>query len=371
MNSTNSMNLMNLISFELLTFQLKSVQCSHKICMINMPVEIFSRAITEENMEKDQRTGETAQKQVPKKDFKKISKKGPKEKLEKKIFKKALKKEENFINPMDFWDMDLDDGNVSDSSGKKVSAKKHQQGLCVIGTDTGVGKTIAICALGTLLKDKGLDIAAMKPIECGGHDSHLFGDTFDMKNSAGAVSTYSFKDRASPYFVFKKQNEKFDPKKIIAQYRQLNRDHDLTFVEGAGGLLDPITEKYTTADLIKDLGLHVVVVAPLKGGVLNHLMMIADRARASGVTIQGVLFTQAGGVVPNAFFMENMKAVRELMDLPVIGFVPFLEKGSSEEILERCHKKVSFKVLLNFSVETEKRFLPPPKKTRRRTGPRG
>lgn len=323
----------------------------------------------QENKRMPQKAPERQKKQPVKKNFKKkFFKKTP--------HKKVIKKEEDYINPMDFWDMDLDEGTESEVSSEKTSVekpavKKHQQGLYVIGTDSGIGKTIAICALGTMLKNKGVDVSAMKPIECGGQDSRLFVDTFDMKDPADAVSVYSFKDKVSPYFSFKKQKKEFDPKKIIEQYSRLKDAHDLTFVEGAGGLLDPITDKYTAADLIKELGLHVVIVAPLKDGVLNHLMMIAAHAKTLGIAIQGILFTQAEGVVPNAFFIENMKAVREMMDVPVIGFVPFLEKGSPEEILEKCDKKISFKVLLSFSVEAEKKPVPPEKNVCRRTRSRG
>ncbi len=50
--------------------------------------------------------------------------------------------------------MDLDDNSTSEASIQKTPSKKHQQGLFVIGTDIGVGKTIAVCALGTFVKGK-------------------------------------------------------------------------------------------------------------------------------------------------------------------------------------------------------------------------
>ncbi len=79
-------------------------------------------------------------------------------------------------------------------------------------------------------------------------------------------------------------------------------------------------------------------------------MLIANQAKESGITIQGVLFTQSTKVIPKEIFMEHMQAVRDIMDLPVIGFVPFFKQRIFRgDFWKKDTKKVSFKVLLNFS----------------------
>jgi len=263
--------------------------------------------------------------------------------------RKKPQETEEFISPLDFLDLESDG---SQPGTEAADASRHHQGIFIIGTDTGVGKTVAVCALGALLKQRGLQAGVMKPIDCGAEDMKVFQDACHAGTFSSAGCVYSFREKISPYFAFKKNHAVFDMEKTVQVCRQAVEENDVTLIEGPGGLCDPLTEKQTVADLIKALGLKVVVAAPLRRGTLNHLAMLAGQARACGVEIQGVLLTETQRSIPKAYFLAKIQAVREVAGLAVLGIIPFLEKGTPEEVLERCHQKVSFKLLLNLPENT-------------------
>ena len=260
------------------------------------------------------------------------------------------KDQEDFINPMDFWDVDAADIQTQSSRPRTPAPDIKPEGLFVVGTDFGAGKTISICVLGTVLQHKQIKTAAFKPVECGGQDNHVFIEAFQTADFLPEKDVYFFKDQEPPYFVFKKNKADIDLKKIGNLYQKMKKEHTVTFVEAPGGLMEPLSEKYTTTDLIKHLKLDVVIVAPLKKGSLNHVMMTVSHLRQKRIHVRGVLFTQAQSGISKEYFLANVQAVQDLAGVPVIGVVPFLEKGSPEEILQKCDRKISFKVLLGLSL---------------------
>ncbi len=265
-----------------------------------------------------------------------------------------VKQQDDFISPLDFIGLEEDLEGEPDVLTQTAStdAGKEHQGLFVIGTDVGVGKTVAICVLGALLKEKNVNAGAIKPIDCGSQDVQTLREFFPAAEGDASVELYAFHEKLTPYFAFQKSQTIFDMTKTVAACRQAIEEHDMTLVEGPGGLLDPISDQHTTADVIKQLGFPVVVVAPLKRGTMNHLMMIARQAKSDGITIRGVLLTEADRSKPQAYFLAKMKAVQELVHIPVLGIIPFLEKGLQDDILEKCRQKVSFKVLMGQEATT-------------------
>lgn len=299
-------------------------------------------------MEKEQKTSEHKDHGFRSKGAKRVFRK-PRNKNS--VKKSSLSKsgdEQDFINPMDFWDMDVDNVSI-EAMRKEPQHQIKQKGFAVVGTDQGVGKTIAICSLGALLKEQGVEAAAFKPIQCGGEDNHIFSGSFGIEEMLIHDGVYSFEDKEAPYFSLQKSQKKFDPKEIQALYQKISGDHAVTFIELPGGILDPITQSKTAADLINYLKLDMIVVAPLRPGVLNHLQMIVQAAQEKKLKIQGVLFTAYKKDVTKEQFLQHVHAARELMGLPVIGLIPLLEQGSHEEIIQKCHRKISFKTLLGFS----------------------
>ena len=63
-------------------------------------------------------------------------------------------------------------------------------------------------------------------------------------------------------------------------------------MEGAGGLMVPLTNGYYNADLIADLKAQVIIVARLGLGTINHTLLTINEAKRRGLKIKGLIFCQ-------------------------------------------------------------------------------
>lgn len=146
--------------------------------------------------------------------------------------------------------------------------------VVVTGTDTGVGKTIVTAAIAAAATAAGRSVAVVKPAQTGTAE----GDEPDAATVARLAEPVtvrtlaSFPDPLAPLAAARVAGE--DPlTAVMAQLalRTIVEDHDLTLIEGAGGLLVPMGEGgWTILDLAAALGATVVVVARPGLGTLNH-----------------------------------------------------------------------------------------------------
>ena len=92
-------------------------------------------------------------------------------------------------------------------------------------------------------------------------------------------------------------------------------------VEGAGGLLVPLTKDYFISDLAADLGLPLVIVADVGLGAINHTLLTIEHAKNKGLKIAGLIFNTRGprpGVVEST----NPGIIKSISNIPVLGVVP-------------------------------------------------
>ena len=133
------------------------------------------------------------------------------------------------------------------------------RGLFVTGTDTGAGKTVVACAVVRGLRDRGLDVGVMKPIETGVDPNTGPLDANALRAAAGEpdpldrVCPLQFALPAAPNVAAASEGRGVDLARVHRVYEELALQHDWMVVEGAGGLLVPTTDDATMADLARDL----------------------------------------------------------------------------------------------------------------------
>ena len=163
----------------------------------------------------------------------------------------------------------------------------------VTGTDTGVGKTVVTCALAAALVRRGLRVAAMKPVETGVAPDDPSRDGARLRarrrRRAAAVAITapitlpaSRARRSSPRAA---PAERSTSTRSTRRVRDASRGHDVLLVEGAGGLLVPITERVSFDALFARWALDLVVVAANRLGVINHVRLTLAAARAAGLRV--------------------------------------------------------------------------------------
>jgi dethiobiotin synthetase len=207
----------------------------------------------------------------------------------------------------------------------------RSRGVFVTGTDTGVGKTLVACALVRALRARGIDAGAMKPIETGvGPDGPA--DAIALRLAAGErdpltdVCPQPFALAAAPAAAARAERRAVDLAAIDAAYERLRARRELLVVEGAGGLLVPITAKFAMADLAQRMGLPLLVVARAALGTINHTRLTLESARARGLAVVGVVISHSDGML-SAADAVNLDELRSELGAALVGEISPLAEG--------------------------------------------
>ncbi|HET8541672.1 MAG TPA: dethiobiotin synthase [Anaeromyxobacter sp.] len=206
------------------------------------------------------------------------------------------------------------------------------RGLFVTGTDTGVGKTEVACALLRAARAAGLDAVGMKPAQSGESggapsDAERLLDACDRVEPFEAVCPYVLAAPLAPAVAARLEGREISLGRIVDAARALGARHAAVLVEGAGGLLVPLTERETYADLAAALGLPVLVVARAGLGTINHTALTVEALRRRGLAVAGVVLNRASpeddpSVPHNAGEIARLTGVAPAALLP---FVPDIE----------------------------------------------
>ncbi len=197
--------------------------------------------------------------------------------------------------------------------------------IFITGTDTGIGKTYATAVLGLLLKQKGLNVGVMKPVQCAGDDAKFLKKVLEVDDPLEIINPCYAPEPLSPHLAFKRSHQKIDLDKIFKAYQTLKDKYDVLLIEGAGGLMVPLKENYFVADLIKDLEAEVIIVSRLGLGTINHTLLTLKQARDFGLKIKGIIFNETKKSKIGIPEKTNPRAVKEFGDIKVLGHVPFLK----------------------------------------------
>ena len=207
------------------------------------------------------------------------------------------------------------------------------KGFFITGTDTGVGKTFVTAGIAAVLKEKGVNVGVMKPVEtgCAEKDGKLEPqDAIFLKKMSGVgddmdlINPYRFKAPLAPAVASRVEGKIIELDRIKECYAQLASRHSMMFVEGAGGLLAPINETQTVADLIKLLNLPIIIIAASRLGAINHTLLTVRHAQSIGIRVAGIILNYPALTVDEASSL-NQAEIKRLTSIPVLGELPFCD----------------------------------------------
>lgn len=216
------------------------------------------------------------------------------------------------------------------------SPPRSPRGCFVTGTDTGVGKTVVTAALAVCLRRRGLSVGVMKPVETG-CGVGLPGRSDADRLRAGAecdapmdlLSPYRFAAPLAPLAAARQAGVVVSVDRIVQAYRRLADRYPAILVEGAGGLLVPLTDREDVRDLIERLALPVVLVGRCALGGVNHALLTIEALRARGIPLLAlVLNRQAPYQVASdeeVQLASTVELLKERSGVPVIGPLPYLD----------------------------------------------
>lgn len=197
-------------------------------------------------------------------------------------------------------------------------------GIFVTGTDTDVGKTFVACGIAAALKRRGVNVGVMKPISSGGaEDARALIRAAAVDDSPDLVSPIRLKEPLSPHLAAQRQGIRIDFQAIDRAWRELKARHEIVIVEGAGGLLVPIRDGFTMADLAKRLRLPLLIVARDALGTINHTSLTVEAARSRGLSVAGVVVNRCRPGKPDQAERLNPAAIAGAARVGILGSLPW------------------------------------------------
>ena len=182
-------------------------------------------------------------------------------------------------------------------------------GVFVTGTDTDVGKTVAAACLAAAW-----DASYWKPVQTG-----LATDRGDSATVAALARlpadrvlppAYTFQAPLSPHAAAAAERSAISLTAI-----RLPAVRGPVIVEGAGGVLVPLSDSAMMADLIRQLGLPAVLVARTTLGTINHTLLSLEALRSRGIAVAGVILNGPSNT-GNREAIARYGRVRILAELP-------------------------------------------------------
>src|SRR5689334_12820132 len=133
--------------------------------------------------------------------------------------------------------------------------------LFVTGTDTGVGKTVLTALLARHGHQQGLPVAALKPVSSGGReDARVLRTALAGALTLDEINPWHFRAPLAPLLAARRECKRVRLAEVLAHIRAITRRFDTIIVEGAGGLLSPLGENFSTRDWITALRTEVIIV---------------------------------------------------------------------------------------------------------------
>ena len=222
---------------------------------------------------------------------------------------------------------------------------KKIDNIFVVGTGTGVGKTVLSLLLMQFFYEKGYKPFYLKPLQTGCKDpcdidsdarfiyKHVA--NLSQKDPADSV-IYCFKAPKAPYFAARNEQKTIDIAVIQKAVNQKSLAHNPVIIEAAGGLFVPVTKKMLVLDLIGMINAKPVIAAQAGLGTINHTLLSIEALQNRGIQPKGVVFINAPSPpVSEEMIEENIEAVEKFSSVKVYGVVGQISDFSNPDFFSK------------------------------------
>jgi dethiobiotin synthetase len=193
--------------------------------------------------------------------------------------------------------------------------------LFVVGTDTGVGKTVVTAGLTGCLREREHDAIAVKPCQTGyppDDDAQFVTDACGTDQAATCLRRIA--PALAPEVAADVADESLSYDTIRDGVRSAVEAHETAVVEGIGGLRVPLADGREVLDLVAELGYPALVVARSGLGTLNHTGLTVDALKRRGVPVVGVVLNEYEG--GSTAERTNPSVIESMTDCPVWTMPP-------------------------------------------------
>ena len=170
--------------------------------------------------------------------------------------------------------------------------------LCICGIDTNIGKSVVTGLLARFLHEQGHRVITQKPVQtgCDGQSEDILTHRRLMESGwleedeQRLTCPYNFSFPGSPHLAAKLAGQTINPDAITATTRLLEKKYEWVLIEGAGGLMVPLTEKLLFIDYLEQQNYPLLLVTSPRLGSINHTLMSLELIRLRGLKLAGLVY---------------------------------------------------------------------------------
>lgn len=202
----------------------------------------------------------------------------------------------------------------------------------VSGVDTDSGKTYVTGRMAAYLRHRGVSVITQKPVQTG--CTTVADDLVEHRKVMGCgmlpedkeqrTCSYIFRKPASPHLAARLEGKTIDVNKIDEDTKYLLSKYKVVLVEGAGGLMVPLTEDMLTIDYVASRKLPLVLVTTSKLGGINHALLSVDACKTRGIDLRLIVYNRMPQddevMADDSYEVIKRYAQTAYPDIPVIDF---------------------------------------------------
>lgn len=213
-----------------------------------------------------------------------------------------------------------------------MSAPQNKnKGFFIVGTDTGIGKTVVGASLLMALAELNFKTIGIKPIASGctlttnglrNNDALLLQKHATKFIAYDQINPFAFRQPIAPHLAAKQENINLNVSDVLAKTKTaMAHPVDYVIIEGVGGLCVPLNSQETMIDLIKAYNYPVILVVGIKLGCINHALLTQACLKHANINVAGWI---ANTLYPyNLHEDANIKAINERIEVPLLGTIPY------------------------------------------------
>lgn len=209
------------------------------------------------------------------------------------------------------------------------------KGIFITATGTDVGKTYIAALITKALCDHGINAGYYKAVLSGAEilnekiiagDAKFVFDCAKIEKEPNDYVSYILKTPVSPHLAAELENVTIELNNIYSHFNRIKSEFEYITVEGSGGIICPIRldcEVIMLTDIIKKLGLEVLIVASAELGTINHTVLTVEYVKQQGICIRGIILNNYDD--KSFLHRDNKQIIERLTGIEVIALV---EKGA-------------------------------------------
>ncbi len=211
----------------------------------------------------------------------------------------------------------------------------------IVGTDTDSGKTVVTGGLLAALHELGVRAQGLKPVQSG--CAVLPGGALQAPDvetwrqscpEADCTALITLSDACSPHLAARRAGLRLSAGELAAQVFTAAKDAELVLLEGAGGLLTPLNDTETLADVFQKVCTAVLLVTANRLGAVNHSLLTLEALRARRISVVGFVLNEPTATVKadelhQAIQEDNAAIIARQGTVLCLGEVPYVS-GLSE-----------------------------------------